>query len=248
LARIRSGSRAIPDGEDGGASTPRRAPEPPAWIGAGTALYHGSIHSVAQGAAAKRSETPMDRQVAADFLANAVREFRLLKGLADDAIAQLDDVGFFNRPDGESNTVAVMVKHMAGNMRSRWTDLLTSDGEKPDRDRDAEFDVRPGETREVLHLRWESGWRALFDALGALEPADLLRTVHIRNEPHSVLHAIHRQLVHYAYHVGQIVFLAKQQRGAAWRTLSIPRGASKEFTARVRATYGDRPAGRGGRA
>lgn len=187
----------------------------------------------------------MDQQVAADFLENAVREFRLLKGLADDATAQLDDAAFFNPPDGESNAVAVMVKHLAGNMRSRWTDLLTSDGEKSDRDRDAEFDVRPGETREVLRMRWEAGWRALFDALGALEPEDLQRTVHIRSEPHTVLRAIHRQLVHYAYHVGQIVFVAKQQRGAAWRTLTIPRGASQEFTARVRAHYGDPPAGGG---
>ena len=123
-----------------------------------------------------------------------------------------------------------MVKHISGNMRSRWTDFLTSDGDKPDRHRDTEFEIyREQDTRESLMQRWEAGYQLLFDAIGALTPADLGRTITIRKQPHTVLQAINRQMAHYAYHVGQIALLAKHARGAEWKSLSIPRGMSEQF-------------------
>src|SRR5215813_28145 len=143
------------------------------------------------------------------FLENAIAEFRSLKKFGERAMAHLDDEQFFVTIDPESNNVATIVKHVAGNMRSRWMDFLTSDGEKPDRHRDQEFIVDDGVTREDVSQWWERGWRYLFDALEPLTPEDVMRTVMIRQEPHTVLQAIHRQLGHYAMHVGQIVFLAK---------------------------------------
>ena len=124
------------------------------------------------------------------------------------------------------------MKHMAGNMRSRWTDFLTTDGEKPDRRRDSEF-VSEGEDRAAITLRWEEGWRTVFDALASLGPGDLSRTVTIRGEPHAVVEAVNRQLSHYGQHTGQIVFLAKHLRSSAWKTLSIPRGGSESFNERM---------------
>jgi len=163
------------------------------------------------------------------YLKDVIGQFHKLKDLADKAVAQVGDEHFFATLDPESNSIAVIVKHMAGNMRSRWADFLTSDGEKPDRNRDAEFVIEVRDSKESLLKRWEIGWRCLFDALTPLMPEDLDMTVVIRGEPHSVIIAINRQLTHYAYHVGQIVLLAKHFAGARWQSLSIPRGKSGEF-------------------
>jgi hypothetical protein len=167
-------------------------------------------------------------------LSDAVHSFRGLKKLGERAIAQLSDEELTRAPDEESNSVAVIVKHLAGNMRSRWTDFLTSDGEKPDRHRDTEFEPDAGLTRAQLLERWERGWGHLFAALEPLEGDDLLRTVMIRGEPHSVLQAINRQLTHYASHVGQIVYLAKHWRSKDWKSLSVPRGQSEQFNQKMR--------------
>lgn len=165
----------------------------------------------------------------ADFLSESIAEFRRLKTRAEKALAQVDDTQFFHAIDPETNSLAINVKHIAGNLRSRWTNFLASDGEKPDRHRDSEFVLDDGDTRESLMMRWEAGWATLFAALEPLGPADLERTVLIRLEPHTVVQAIVRQLTHYSYHVGQVVQLAKHQRGAAWTSLSVPRGQSEEF-------------------
>ena len=158
-----------------------------------------------------------------DFLRESVAGFRALKEQAERALAQADDAAFFAVLDNESNSLAVIVAHLAGNALSRWTDFLTTDGEKPTRRRDTEFDLDPRLTRDELMMRWEAGWRALFAAVEPLSAADLDRTVTIRGEPHTVMQAILRQTRHYAYHVGQIVQLAKHYRGADWQTLSLPR-------------------------
>ncbi len=171
----------------------------------------------------------MAQEVGAHFLANAVREFQSVKALADKAIAQVSDAEFFAPPDAESNSIAINVKHVAGNLCSRWTDFLTTDGEKPNRHRDGEFVIGPEDTRPALMARWEAGWQVLFAALAPLGSADVLRTVLIRGEPHSVMQAVHRQLTHYGYHAGQIVFVAKHQRVAAWKTISVARNTSPEF-------------------
>ncbi|HEV2705309.1 MAG TPA: DUF1572 family protein [Pyrinomonadaceae bacterium] len=174
----------------------------------------------------------MSETLAKHYLEDAARRFRATKELAERALAQLTDEELFRAPDAESNSVAVIMKHMSGNMLSRWTDFLTSDGEKPGRSRDAEFDAA-GESRETMHARWEEGWSCLFAALDGLTPVDLLRTVTIRGEPHTVVEAINRQLTHYSYHVGQIVFLARSLRGDTWQTLSIARGRSDAFNAEM---------------
>jgi hypothetical protein len=168
------------------------------------------------------------------YLGEAVHQFRGLKKLADRALARTSEKDFFARLDEESNSIALIVKHLAGNMRSRWPDFLTSDGEKKDRHRDSEFVIEPGDTREDLERRWNEAWGLLFSAIEPLAAEDLLRTVTIRGEPHSVLRAINRQIAHYAYHVGQLVFLAKHFAGSRWESLSIPRGKSEEFNARRR--------------
>jgi len=152
-------------------------------------------------------------------------------------MAQCPDDGLFTTLDAESNSIAIIVKHMAGNMRSRWMDFLTTDGEKPDRNRDTEFEDAP-KTRAALMELWERGWKYVFDALEPLTDADLGRTVTIRTEPHSVMQAINRQTAHYSHHIGQIVFLAKHLTAKAtgkWESLSVPRGQSKAFTADVAA-------------
>jgi hypothetical protein len=164
-----------------------------------------------------------------EYLEEATRQFRGLKKVADRALARTAPADFFAALDSESNSIALLVKHMAGNMKSRWTDFLTSDGEKPDRRRDSEFEVEPGDTRESLERRWEEGWSLVFSAIGPLTSEDFGKTISIRGEPHSVLKAINRQLAHYAYHVGQLVFLAKHFAGPRWETLSIARGKSGEF-------------------
>jgi hypothetical protein len=170
----------------------------------------------------------MNDSLAEHYLKDAVRVFRGQKKLADGAAAQVSDEEFFRAIDAESNSIALIMKHMAGNMRSRWTDFLNSDGEKPDRRRDSEFVVE-GEDREAIEERWEAGWRTLFDALESLKPEDLGRTVTIRGEPHTVVEAVNRQLSHYGQHTGQIVFLAKHLKSSGWKTLSIARGHSEEF-------------------
>ena len=162
-------------------------------------------------------------------LADAIGQFRKYYALAGGALAQVEDADFFRTIDPESNSIALIVKHLAGNMRSRWTDFLTTDGEKPDRNRDTEFEREARDTREAILERWEHGWNRLFAALAPLTEADLSRQVPIRGEPHTVQQAVHRQLTHYAYHVGQIVFLARHFAGTRWKSLSIPKGKSKEF-------------------
>lgn len=157
------------------------------------------------------------------YLADTIAIFRLYQGLGEKAIAQVDDGALHAASDAEANSIAIIVKHMAGNMRSRWTDFLTTDGEKPDRDRDSEFVVGPEISRAELMRSWQEGWALLFRTLEALAPEDLERTVLIRGEPHTVMRAIQRQVAHYAYHVGQIVLLARQARGTEWESLSIPR-------------------------
>ena len=170
----------------------------------------------------------------AAYLEDAVRQFHGQKKLAESALAQVSDEDFFRTLDPESNSVALIVKHLAGNMRSRWMDFLTSDGEKPDRRRDSEFEKESGDSRADLMRRWNEGWQFTFGAVEALVPADLNRSVVIRGETHSVLKAINRQLTHYAHHIGQIVFLAKHLAGPRWKTLSIPRGKSEEVNAALR--------------
>lgn len=160
--------------------------------------------------------------------------FRYYKNLAERAMAQVTDEQLLGVLDGEMNSIAVIVKHMAGNMRSRWTDFLTSDGEKPDRDRDAEF-ADPPATREALVAIWEEGWQCVFRAIEPLSDQDLQRMVTIRGEAHSVMQAINRQVAHYSYHCGQIVLLAKHFKHDEWQSLSVPRRRSTEFNRRVRA-------------
>lgn len=162
------------------------------------------------------------------ILSVVIEEFQKTKKLADKSIEQLSDEQLHKTIDADANSVAVLMRHMAGNMRSRWIDFLTSDGEKPDRRRDGEFED-PHQTRAELLAEWEQGWKCVFDALAPLTDADLQRTVYIRSEPHSVYKAISRQVAHYSGHAYQILLLAKHFQGANWKTLSIPRGQSEEF-------------------
>jgi hypothetical protein len=176
-------------------------------------------------------------EVGKHYLDEALRQMRGHKRMGEEAMAQLRDQEFFVTLDPESNSVAILVKHLAGNMRSRFTDFLTSDGEKPDRFRDREFELAATTTRADVMKWWEKGWACVFGALGALKPEDVMRTVTIRSEPHTVLQAINRQIAHYAQHVGQIVFLAKHLRSSQWKTLSIPRGKSEEYKTAPPKTY-----------
>jgi hypothetical protein len=166
---------------------------------------------------------------AAHYLEEARRQLRGHKRMGEGAMSQLRDGDFLVTLDAEGNSVAALVKHIAGNMHSRFTDFLTSDGEKPDRFRDREFEITAATTRADVMKWWEEGWACVFAAVDALQPEDVMRTVTIRGEPHSVLQAINRQIAHYAQHIGQIVFLAKHLRSAEWKTLSIPRGKSEEY-------------------
>jgi hypothetical protein len=170
----------------------------------------------------------MFEQIAEDYLKDAREAFKNYKALAEKSFGQVSDEEFFKTIDEEANSIALIVKHLGGNLRSRWTDFLTSDGEKPDRNRDAEF-VAENETRENLLKSWEEGWEALFTTLHSLTPEDLGATVQIRQEDYTVVKAINRALAHTAYHVGQMVLLAKHFRSAEWQTLSIPRNSSAEF-------------------
>jgi hypothetical protein len=176
--------------------------------------------------------------VALEFTTSYVKDssdlLRYYKRLGEQAMAQASDEALIATLDPESNSIAIIVKHLAGNMRSRWTDFLTTDGEKPDRHRDTEFESPPRTRTEILAL-WESAWKIVFDALSPLTDDDLGRTIHIRGERHSVMQAMNRQLAHYAYHIGQIVYLAKHYSADRWKSLSVPRGKSADFNARVHA-------------
>jgi hypothetical protein len=176
----------------------------------------------------------MALQFTTSYVEDSLGVFRYYKRLAERAMEQVTDDQLFVALDEEMNSIAVIVKHMAGNMRSRWTDFLTSDGEKPDRDRDAEFSAPP-ETRAELLAMWEDGWGRLLGTLESLTDADLARTITIRGEGHSVMQAINRQVAHYGYHCGQIVFLAKHHCAGHWKVLSVPLGKSAEFNRRVQA-------------
>jgi hypothetical protein len=168
------------------------------------------------------------------YMEDSLSLFHYYKNLAERAMEQVSDEQLLTALDPEMNSIAVTVKHMAGNMRSRWTDFLTSDGEKPDRNRDSEFEEPPARREDLLKM-WEEGWRCVFEALEPLADADMGRTVTIRGEAHSVMQAVNRQLAHYAYHCGQIVLLAKHFNHKDWKSLSVPRGKSVEFSRRVTA-------------
>ncbi|MGC2890928.1 MAG: DUF1572 domain-containing protein [Candidatus Acidiferrum sp.] len=177
----------------------------------------------------------MPHQLSTSYLQDSIALFHYYKKLGERAMAQCPDEALFLTLDAESNSIAIIVKHMAGNMRSRWRDFLTTDGEKPDRHRDTEFENAPT-TRAELNEMWERGWKYVFDALEPLTEADLIRTVTIRSEPHSVMQAINRQIAHYAHHVGQILFLAKHltfTKTGKWESLSVPRGKSAEINAKT---------------
>jgi hypothetical protein len=167
--------------------------------------------------------------LASHYLEEMKRQFRGHKRMGEAAMAQLEDKDLFVALDSESNSVAALVKHIEGNARSRFTDFLGSDGEKPDRFRDQEFEVSANTTREEVMRWWEQGWSHVFSTLDALRAEDLQRTVTIRQQPHTVMQALNRALAHYAQHIGQIVFLAKHLRSAQWQTLSIPRGKSEDY-------------------
>ncbi len=171
----------------------------------------------------------MALDLATHYIEEARRQMRGHKRAGEGAMIQLRDDDFFLTLDPESNSVAILVKHLAGNMRSRFTDFLTSDGEKPDRFRDREFEVSGETTRTDVMRWWDEGWACVLGAIDALKPEDVMHTVTIRGEPHTVLQAINRQIAHYAAHIGQIIFLAKHLRSSEWKTLTIPRGKSEEF-------------------
>ncbi len=177
---------------------------------------------------AARRRPYIDAMSGSPVLENALTEYRTYKAMVEKALSQVGDEDFFRPVDPESNSIAVIVKHLAGNMRSRWAaGFLTADGERPDRDRDGEFVVDAEDTRALIEARWREGWSAAFTALESLSDADLGREILIRGEPHTVLKAISRNLTHLAYHAGQIVFLAKHLAGQRWQTLTIPRNRSR---------------------
>ena len=176
----------------------------------------------------------MALELTTSYLKDSLTLFRYYKKLAVRAMEQVPDEQLSAVLDGEMNSIAIIVKHMAGNMRSRWTDFLISDGEKPDRNRDTEFENPPA-TRAALMSSWQEGWNSVFAALEPLSDSDMDRTVTIRGEAHSVMQAINRQIAHYAYHCGQIVFLAKHLQARQWKSLSVPRGKSEVFNQRVAA-------------
>jgi Protein of unknown function (DUF1572) len=171
----------------------------------------------------------MKSELSSHYLEEIKRQFRGHKRMGEAAMAQLDDKDFFVALDPESNSVAALVKHIAGNARSRFTDFLTTDGEKPDRFRDQEFEVSAKTTREEVLRWWEQGWSHVFSTLDSLQPEDVQRVVTIRQEPYTVMQALNRAVAHYALHIGQMVFLAKHLRSAQWQTLSIPRGKSEDY-------------------
>jgi len=165
----------------------------------------------------------MNENLGNHYLENSIHEFRKLKDLGDKSFSQIKDEDFFWSPDEESNSIAIIVRHLSGNMISRWTDFLTTDGEKKNRKRDEEFERIFYTDKDDVISRWEKGWNRLFKTLESLNEEDLLKEVKIRKEPHTVVQAINRQLTHYAYHIGQIVYIAKHLENSNWKSLSIPR-------------------------
>jgi hypothetical protein len=174
----------------------------------------------------------MALQFTTSYLEDCLALFRQYKGLAERAIEQTTDEQLLATLDPESNSIAIIVKHLAGNMRSRWTDFLTTDGEKPDRRRDVEF-IDPPPTRRDLLEAWEDGWKQLFETLESLSEEDLKRMITVRGEAHSVMQAVNRQVAHYGLHVGQIVLLAKHFAGKEWKPITVPRSQSMEFNRQV---------------
>jgi uncharacterized damage-inducible protein DinB len=174
----------------------------------------------------------MSLELTTSYLKDSITLYRYYKRLGEGAINQAPDEALDATLDAESNSIAIIVKHVTGNMRSRWTDFLTTDGEKPSRNRDTEFE-EPPKTRTELMALWESSWKLVFEALVPLTDADLGRTIRIRGEAHTVMQAISRNLSHTAYHVGQIVYLAKHFAGSNWKALTIPRGKSADFNVKV---------------
>lgn len=170
----------------------------------------------------------LSENMEANYLESVIRQFNYYKGLGEKAMAQLPDEKLFWQYNEESNSIATIVKHVSGNMLSRWTDFLTSDGEKDWRNRDAEFenDIK---TKGELYEQWNGGWECLFNALNPLTDGDLQKIVYIRNEAHTVIDAINRQLAHYPYHIGQMVFIAKMAADSEWKSLTIPKGKSGVF-------------------
>jgi hypothetical protein len=174
----------------------------------------------------------MALELTTSYLKDATEVFLYYRRLAERAMEQVSEEALYTILDSESNSIAIIVKHVGGNLRSRWTDFLTSDGEKPDRDRDSEFETPPS-TRGELIAFWDSGWQRLLGSLESLTDEDLSRTIRIRGEAHSVMQAINRSITHIAYHVGQITCLAKHMAASNWKSLTVPRGMSAEFNARV---------------
>lgn len=181
--------------------------------------------------------------IVGEYLADALSSLRAYKKLADKAIAQTKDNELFVKLDDESNSIAVVMKHMAGNMISRWKDFLNTDGEKPDRNRDMEFVIEASTTKDDVLAYWERGWKCVFEAIEPLTPADFERKVMIRGQEHTIVQAINRQLMHYSYHIGQVVYLAKHFRSSEWESLSIPRNRSADFN-KFLGESGDRTADR----
>lgn len=165
----------------------------------------------------------MNENIGKHYLENSIHEFKKTKDLGDKSFAQIKDEDFFWSPDEESNSIAIIVRHLSGNMISRWTDFLTTDGEKESRKRDEEFEKIFYTDKDDVISRWEKGWKNLFKTLESLTPGDLMKEITIRNETHTVIQAINRQLTHYAYHIGQIVYIAKHLESSNWKSLSIPR-------------------------
>src|ERR1035437_1430987 len=163
-----------------------------------------------------------ENELAVHYLSESIKDLSKIKALVENAITQLNDADLHYLPDSESNNIVIIMKHLGGNMVSRWTDFLTTDGEKPDRNRDNEF-VDDLKSREELMQLWERGWKCLFDTLNSLTPDDLMKTIYVKGVANTVVEAINRQLWHYAYHAGQVVYLAKHIKKSEWKTLSIPK-------------------------
>ena len=172
-----------------------------------------------------------------EYLRDMAARFQQYKTQADQAIAQVSDDDLFHRIDPEANSLAILMRHLAGNMRSRWTAFLTTDGEKPNRHRDQEFEEPPVRTRAAVVEDWESGWACLFRELATFKEVDLMRPVTARHEPMSLISGVNRQLGHTALHVGQIIMLAKHFRSAAWKTLTIQKGGSDAYNESMRQKY-----------
>lgn len=171
-----------------------------------------------------------DVNISQDFLESAKKQFEYYKMLGEKTFSQLTDEQLFMQLNEESNSIATIVKHLCGNMLSRWTDFLTSDGEKEWRNRDAEFENDIASKHELI-VKWNEGWKVFLDTLNSLKDDDLEKIIYIRNQGHTVTEAINRQLTHYPYHIGQIVFIGKLLCNENWTSLSIPKGNSKEYNA-----------------